>query len=185
MPLQSILFDHPQCIDDVVSMSPRAKGRSLLQQQLNSFFSAIAICDDEPRTEDPGAAVDATEAVKQNVHGLLSNDSCNGLLPQLRADAFPSRQAIFSQCPVLVDIALWLLDGVVFQLTLNVNQFNTKHETENKANAATSSGAAARKGARCSSNAVRSSPIGSQVAVPSFLTRKPAAGAKARNSSRL
>ena len=101
MPLQSILFDHPQCIDDVVSMSPRAKGRSLLQQQLNSFFSAIAICDDEPPTEDPGAAVDATEAVKQNVHGLLSNDSCNGLLPQLRADAFPSRQAIFSQCPVL------------------------------------------------------------------------------------
>ena len=122
MPLQSILFDHPQCIDDVVSMSPRAKGRSLLQQQLNSFFSAIAICDDEPRTEDPGAAVDATEAVKQNVHGLLSNDSCNGLLPQLRADAFPSRQAIFSQCPVLVDIALWLLDGVVFELTLNVNR---------------------------------------------------------------
>ena len=72
-----------------------------------------------------------------------------------------------------------------FNVAMLFLEVNKKHETENKANAANSSGAAAREGARCSSNAVRSSPTGSQVTLPSVLTRKPAACAKSRTSSRL
>ena len=55
-------------------MSPRSKGRSLLEQNGDSLFSAVAICGDEPSTQTRSAAVDTTKAMKQNVHGPLSND---------------------------------------------------------------------------------------------------------------
>jgi len=80
-------------------MSPRLKGRSLLELNAESLFNAVAICDDEPSsTQNCSAAVDITKAMKQNVLRPLSNDSRDGLLPQLEAYALPSGEAFLLQC---------------------------------------------------------------------------------------
>ena len=79
---------HPH---STISMSPRLKGRSLLELNAESLFNAVAICNDEPSsTQNCSAALDTTKAMKQNVLRPLSNDSRDGLLPQLEAYALPS-----------------------------------------------------------------------------------------------
>ena len=50
-----------------------------------------------------------TKAMKQNVHGPLSNDSGDGLLPQLEAYALPTGEAFLFQLLVLICTALGLL----------------------------------------------------------------------------
>jgi hypothetical protein len=55
-------------------MAPRAKRQSLCKQHLDRIFRAVAIGCDEPSTQNRSAAVDTTKAMKQNVHGPLSND---------------------------------------------------------------------------------------------------------------
>jgi len=86
----------------------------------SSVFSAVAICGDEPSTQNRSAAVDTSKAMKQNVHGPLSNDSRDGLLPQLEAYALPSGEAFLLQCLVLIGTAPGLLHCDVVQLTMNM-----------------------------------------------------------------
>ena len=100
VPLTALLFHHPQCLQNIVSMAPRAKRRSLCKQQLDRIFRAVAIGCDEPSTQNRSAAVDTIKAMKQNVPGLVCIDGNDWLLPQLEAYAFPIGQAVLLQCSV-------------------------------------------------------------------------------------
>ena len=124
LPLTAMSFHHPQCLQNVVSMAPGAKRRSLSDQR---SWSHPLRCNhtlrcDQPGTHNRSAAVDATEAMKQNVHGLVRGDSNDRLLPELELTyAFPSGQATLLQWFVLIRITAWLLDCDVVQLTMNMN----------------------------------------------------------------
>ena len=100
VPLTALLFHHPPCLQNIVSMVPRTKRQSLCKQHLDRIFRAVAIGCDEPSTQNRSAAVDATKAMKQNVHGLVCVDGNDWLLPQLEAYAFPIGEAILLQCVV-------------------------------------------------------------------------------------
>ena len=121
LPLTALSFHHPQRLQNVISMAPGAKRRSLCDQNLDRIFCAVAIGCDEPGTQNRSAAVDTTKAMKQNGHGLVSIDSNDRLLPKLETYAFPSGQATLLQCFVLICIAARLLDCDVVQLTMNMS----------------------------------------------------------------
>lgn len=56
---------------------------------------------DEPSTEYGSAAIDPAEAMKQNMRGLFSMHSRNGLLPKLLAYVFPVSDACAASLSVL------------------------------------------------------------------------------------
>ena len=97
-PLRALLFHHPQHIQNIVSMAPRAKRRSLCEQQLDRILRAVVIGHNEPSTQNRSAAIDPTKAMKQNVHGLVFVDGNDWLLPQLEAYALPAGEAFPLQC---------------------------------------------------------------------------------------
>ena len=119
--LRALLFHHPQRIQNIVSMAPWAKRRSLCKQQLDRIFRAVVIGHNEPSTQNRGAAIDPTKAMKQNVHGLVFVDGNDWLLPQLEAYAFPVGEAFLLQCFVPFRVAARLLHCDVIQLTMNMN----------------------------------------------------------------
>ena len=120
--LRALLFHHPQRIQNIVSMAPRAKRRSLCEQQLDRILRAVVIGHNEPSTQNrSAAAIDPTKAMKQNVHGLVFVDGNDWLLPQLEAYAFPAGEAFPLQCFVPFQVAARLLQCDVIQLTMNMN----------------------------------------------------------------
>ena len=103
-------------------MAPRAKRRSLCEQQLDRILRAVVIGHNEPSTQNrSAAAIDPTKAMKQNVHGLVFVDGNDWLLPQLEAYAFPAGEAFPLQCFVPFQVAARLLQCDVIQLTMNMN----------------------------------------------------------------
>ena len=73
-PLRALWFHHPQCIQNIVSMAPWAKRWPLCEQQLDRILRAVVIGHNKPSTQNRGAAIDPTKAMKQNVHGLVFVD---------------------------------------------------------------------------------------------------------------
>ena len=120
-PLRALLFHHPQCIQNILSMAPWAKRRPLCEQQLDRILRAVVIGHNKPSTQNRGAAIDPTKAMKQHVHGLVFVDGNDWLLPQLQAYAFPAGEAFPLQCFVPFQVAARLLQCDVIQLTMNMN----------------------------------------------------------------